>query len=143
MKKDRPRGRGAQRPAACLSDPPKRGWFSLGPPPTRSGPYSLAGGEVQVRQEVGRSPEALFVGFRSTPSSLPAPPQECTKSLSLVQGTAGCGGDKARQSHLLTGSVCTGGTHSHHPPHNHNSSGPTEARTECLAHCWVPSTSIQ
>lgn len=93
--KDHPQGCGPQGQAAYLSDPRERGWFSQGPPAARSRPYSLAGGKVQVQQEVGGSPERSFAGFCSTPSSLPAPPQECTKSLSLVQGTAGCGGDKA------------------------------------------------
>lgn len=65
--------------------------------PTRRPVQTLLTGGRQGASAAGsrREPGALFAGFCSTPSSLPAPPQECTKSLSLVRGTAGCGGDKA------------------------------------------------
>lgn len=151
--KDFPPGCRAQGQAALESDPLERGWLSLGPLPTRSRLYSLAGVDVQVQPEAGNSPEALYLLW-------PRLTQERTQSLILVPGKSLWWGQGPTDppAHLHGYTLPAGqclykrhphlASHSHYPSslpylNTHNSSGTTEARIEYLAHCWVPRASIE
>lgn len=84
MKEDPPPHRGAAGPRGRQprGQTPSRGGSSACPTPDLVQTLLTGGGEVQVQQEVGRSPEALYLRICSPPSTFPAPPQEYAKSRS-------------------------------------------------------------